>query len=94
MPRAAGLVQRCLAQGLRADIAGPGLGTLGARIRTARLVPYQAVIGAREAADDRVALRLRDGRRLDALPVAEVLTRIGALIDAHSTDLWDTDSHA
>jgi threonyl-tRNA synthetase len=94
MPRAAGLVQRCIAQGLRADIVGPEHGTLGARIRTARLVPYQAVIGAREAADDRVALRLRDGRRLDALPAAEVLTRIGALIDAHSTDLWDTDNHA
>jgi threonyl-tRNA synthetase len=57
-------------------------------------VPYQAVIGAKEAADDHVALRLRDGRRLDALPAAEVLTRIGALIGAHSTDLWDTDTRA
>ena len=32
--------------------------------------PYQAVIGAKEAADDLVALRLRDGRRLDPLPAA------------------------
>lgn len=39
-------------------------------------MPYQAVIGAKEAADDQVALRLRDGRRLDALPAAEVLNRI------------------
>jgi threonyl-tRNA synthetase len=94
MPQAAGLVQRCIDQGLRAEIAGPEHGSLGARIRTARLVPYQAVIGAKEAAADQVALRLRDGRRLDALPAAEVLSRIGALIGAHSTDLWDTDTRA
>lgn len=94
MPQAAGLVRRCLDQGLRAEIAGPEHGTLGARIRAARLVPYQAVIGAKEAADDQVALRLRDGRRLDVLPASEVLTRIGALVGAHSTDLWDSDTHA
>lgn len=76
-------------QGLRAHLAGPEQGTLGARVRAARLVPYQAVIGPREAADDQVALRLRDGRLLDAQPAAEVLRRIGMLIDAHSTDLID-----
>jgi threonyl-tRNA synthetase len=92
MPQAAGLVRRCLDQGLRAEIAGPEHGTLGARIRGARLVPYQAVIGAEEAVDDRVALRLRDGRRLDPLPAAEILSRVGALVDAHSVALWDTDS--
>ncbi|MGI5490067.1 hypothetical protein [Microtetraspora malaysiensis] len=69
-------------------IAGPEHGGLGARIRAARLVPYQAMIGAKEAADDHVALRLRDGRRLDARPVAEVLTHIGALVDARGIDLW------
>jgi threonyl-tRNA synthetase len=94
MPQAAGLLRRCIDQGLRAEIAGPEHGTLGARVRVARLVPYQAVIGAKEAVDDQVALRLRDGRRLDALPAAEVLTRIGALINAHSTGLWDTDTRA
>lgn len=36
-----------------------------------------------------VALRMRDGRRLDARPAAEVLRRIGMMIDAHSTDLID-----
>lgn len=41
------------------------------------------------ATDDQVALRLRDGRRLDALPAAEVLTRIAALVDARSTELWE-----
>jgi threonyl-tRNA synthetase len=90
MPQAAGLLRRCTDLGLRAQIAGPEHGSLGARIRAARLVPYQAVFGAKEAADDQVALRLRDGRRLDAQPAAEVLARIGVLVDGHSTDLWDT----
>ncbi|MFE3022044.1 threonine--tRNA ligase [Streptomyces sp. NPDC059256] len=88
LPNATALALRCASLGLRAEIAGPNRGTLGARIREARLVPYQAVIGAKEAADDRVALRLRDGRRLAPLPVSEALTRISALVDAHSTDLW------
>lgn len=89
--RADALVRRCVAQGLRAEVAGPERGTLGARVRAARLVPYQAVIGAKEADGDQVAMRLRDGRRLDALPAAEVLSRIGALVAAHSTELWETE---
>jgi threonyl-tRNA synthetase len=56
MPDAAGLLQRCTDLGLRAQVAGPKHGSLGARIRAARLVPYQAVIGAKEATDDQVAL--------------------------------------
>ena len=46
---------------------------MGARVRAAALrkIPYVAVIGAREAADGRVALRLRDGRQLDPMPVAD-----------------------
>jgi threonyl-tRNA synthetase len=52
-------------------------------------VPYQAVIGAREAAAGEAALRLRDGRQVPALPVGEVLARIGERVAAHSTELWD-----
>lgn len=92
VPNAASLARRCGDLGLRARIEGPDRGSLGARIRAARLVPYQAVIGAREAADDRVALRLRDGRRLDPLPVDDVIGRIGALVGAQSTELWGADS--
>ncbi len=55
--------------GLRARVAAPESGTLGSRIRSARLVPYQAILGEREAAAGQVAVRLRDGRRLPALPV-------------------------
>lgn len=47
------------------------------------------MIGAKEATDDQVALRLRDGRRLDAMPATEALARIGTLINAHSTHLWE-----
>ncbi|MGW5092688.1 threonine--tRNA ligase [Streptomyces coelicoflavus] len=93
LPNAVSLAQRCTRLGLRARIAGPDRGTLGARIRQARLIPYQAVIGAREAADDQTALRLRDGRRLAPQPVDDVLTRINALIATHTTDLW-TDAPA
>ncbi|MGW1882748.1 threonine--tRNA ligase [Streptomyces sp. NPDC001970] len=92
LDQAARLVRRCLDQGLRAELAAPDRGTLAARVRAARLVPYQAVIGAKEAAHDHVAVRLRDGRRLDALPSDEVLARIGALVSAHTTELWDGDA--
>lgn len=87
-PRAEALARRCTDRGLRAEIAGPESGSLGARIRAARRVPYQAVIGRREAADDHVALRLRDGRRIGPMPAGDVLDRIGALIGAHRTELW------
>ena len=83
------LVRRCADLGLRAEAVGPERGGLGARIRRARLVPYQAVVGAREAADGSVALRLRDGRRPDPMPVAEALSRITARVAAHDTALWE-----
>ncbi len=91
LPNAAALAQRCTDLGLRAEVAGPDRGTLGARIRQARLVPYQAVIGVKEATDDHLALRLRDGRRFESQPARDVLARIGALVAAHSTDLWHTE---
>ncbi|MFE7627774.1 threonine--tRNA ligase [Streptomyces sp. NPDC057509] len=89
LPQAEALAGRCASMGLRAEVSGREHGSLGARIRRARLVPYQAVIGAAEAADGLVALRLRDGRRLDPAPAGEVLARIVALTAAHSTALWD-----
>ncbi|TDC50078.1 threonine--tRNA ligase [Jiangella ureilytica] len=82
------VVERCLDAGLRAEVAAPGQGSLGARIRAARLVPYAAVVGAQEADGDGVALRLRDGRRLDPLPAAEAVARICARVAAHAADLW------
>ncbi|GGO30027.1 hypothetical protein GCM10010116_60170 [Microbispora rosea subsp. aerata] len=80
---------RCTELGLRAEVSGPEHGSLGARVRAARLVPYQAVIGAKEAGSDLVALRLRDGRALEAMPAAEALARIGAVAAARSAELWE-----
>ncbi|WFR72835.1 His/Gly/Thr/Pro-type tRNA ligase C-terminal domain-containing protein [Prescottella defluvii] len=81
-------MDRCNDLGLRAHAVDRGDGTLGARIRSSRRVPYQAVIGAEEAANGHVALRLRDGRRIDSRPVDDVLRDIVELIGVRSTDLW------
>ncbi|MFI9250453.1 threonine--tRNA ligase [Streptomyces sp. NPDC053069] len=87
--QAAAVVRQALQLGLRAELAGPAEGTLGARIRAARLVPYQAVIGAREAGAGLAAVRLRDGRRPGALPVPDLLAAISARVAARGTALWD-----
>ncbi|MGW4649737.1 threonine--tRNA ligase [Kitasatospora sp. NPDC004289] len=89
LPHAERLVARSLEAGLRAELAGPELGSLGARIRQARLVPYQAVLGAREAADGAVALRLRDGRQVPGVSVDGLLARIGAVVAGRWADLWE-----
>jgi threonyl-tRNA synthetase len=88
VPEAEALAGRAAGQGLRAAVARPESGSLGARIRVHRLVPYQAVIGAREAAGGQVALRLRNGRQLPARPASEVLAGIGERIAAHCAELW------
>jgi len=91
VPEAESVARQAADAGLRAIVARPQAGTLSARIHASRLVPYQAVIGAREAAAGQVALRLRDGRRRPALPAAEVLARIGERVAAHGTELWQAD---
>jgi len=75
--------------GMRAELAGPEHGSLGARIRSHRLVPYQAVIGPAEAAAGEVSVRLRDGRKLAAMPAPEALGRMCRQIGAHTAALWD-----
>ncbi|MFJ9543520.1 threonine--tRNA ligase [Streptomyces sp. NPDC101225] len=86
--RALDVVRRALAAGLRAEYAGPGQGSLGARVRAARLVPYQAVIGEKEARGDLAAVRLRDGRRPGAVAVEDLLERAGACARARDGELW------
>ncbi len=88
--RAEEVVRRAVEHGLRARLHGPEDGTLGARVRAARLVPYQAVIGEREADGDLVAVRLRDGRRIGALSGAELVRRIGERVRARGTGLWES----
>ncbi|GAA1571333.1 threonine--tRNA ligase [Kribbella sancticallisti] len=67
--------------GLRAEIAYSEEGSLGARIRENRLAPFQAVIGAREAAAYQVALRERDGKQRDAADASAVLRELVAAVD-------------
>lgn len=69
LPAAEALLRRCLAAGLRAELAPAGRGSLGARIRAHRLVPYQLVVGPREAASGRASVRLRDGSQAGEVPV-------------------------
>jgi threonyl-tRNA synthetase len=75
-------------QCLRAELAADG--SLSARIRAHRLVPYQAVIGEAEATAGEISLRLRDGQKLPPMPAAEALARIGAQVRARSPELWRT----
>ncbi|PZF84343.1 threonine--tRNA ligase [Jiangella anatolica] len=82
------VLARCLDAGLRAEISGADDGSVGARVHAARLAPYVAVVGPREAADDEVALRLRDGGRLEPLAVVEAVARIAARVGGRSAELW------
>jgi threonyl-tRNA synthetase len=75
---AAALRRRAIESGLRAELHHDG--SIGARIRAAagRKVPYAGIVGKREAADGLVALRLRDGRQLPAMPAAEAIALIAS----------------
>lgn len=91
-PAAQAVFERCVELGLRAELYAPDRGSLGARIREARLVPYQAVVGAKEASNGDVALRLRDGRRFDAMKVEHVLARVQELVARRDgMRLWDEE---
>ncbi|MGW0185084.1 threonine--tRNA ligase [Streptomyces sp. NPDC003362] len=83
------IVERAVRLGLRAELRGPGQGSLGARIRAARLVPYQAVVGEREAGGGLAAVRLRDGRRPGVLPADALLGRVAERVAARGTALWE-----
>jgi threonyl-tRNA synthetase len=91
-PRALAFASIAEERGLRVRIRGAERGSLGSRIRDARLVPYQVIIGEREAAADQVALRLRDGRQLPVMHTAAVIGQIAAQVGTHSTALWDDAS--
>jgi threonyl-tRNA synthetase len=84
---AVGFARACVEAGLR---AAPELdGSLNARVRAAaqRKIPYVAVIGAREAAEGSVALRLRDGTQLPPMPAAAAIGMIKEVIASRSHGL-------
>jgi threonyl-tRNA synthetase len=96
--RARGVADRLRAAGLRAE-CDPADASLGARIRQARdrRIPYVAVTGDRETAGEpdadglitggRVALRLRDGRRLDGIGVDRLAGEVARQVADRSADL-------
>lgn len=86
-----GYADRAIRAGLRAQVEVDG--SLAARVRdAARIrVPYVAVIGPQEAADDLVALRLRDGRALDPMPSGAALRLIGEVVAARAHALLPGD---
>ncbi|RFU84810.1 threonine--tRNA ligase [Streptomyces triticagri] len=86
------LVALCAERELRAELVPAGRGSLGARIRDARLVPYQAVVGGREADAGEVSVRLRDGRRLPPLPVREFADRVAGLVRGRAIRLWGDEA--
>ena len=88
-PQAAAFASLAQERGLRVQVTGAEHGSLGSRIRETRLVPYQAIIGEREAAIGQVALRLRGGRQLPALPAAAAIAGIAAHVGTYSSKLWD-----
>lgn len=72
VPYAREILDRC--GDVRAEIVAQG--SLGARIRDGRLVPFQAVIGREEVAAGQLSVRLRDGSRVDAQPAEDALASI------------------
>ena len=84
---AADLTRAAIEAGLRARADHDG--SIGARIRTAahHRIPYVGVLGPREAPRQEVALRLRDGRQLPAMPVAAAIDLIARVTAARSPDL-------
>jgi threonyl-tRNA synthetase len=82
------LEQQLRAEGIRAN-ADLGNDRMNAKIRNAQLmkVPYMLVVGDQEVASQTVALRRRDGKRQDALPVAEFIAMTKERIQTRSAEL-------
>jgi threonyl-tRNA synthetase len=74
VPYARDVARRLTDAGLRVEV-NDRRDRMQAKIREAQLqkIPYMLVVGKREAADDAVAVRLRNGRDLGAMPVDDFL---------------------
>jgi threonyl-tRNA synthetase len=64
-----------------------------AKIREAQRqkIPYMLVVGKREAAEGAVAVRLRSGRDLGAMPVSSFLDLAPPRVDSRSLYLDDAE---
>jgi threonyl-tRNA synthetase len=74
--------------GIRAE-ADLGADRMNAKIRQAQLfkVPYMAVVGDREMAEEQISLRKRDGSRRDNLSVGEFVAMVKQKISTRSREL-------
>jgi threonyl-tRNA synthetase len=79
---------RLVGRGVRAEVDGRNE-KLGYKIREAqvRKVPYMLVVGAREEEAGQVALRLRTGEDLGAVPVETAVERIADRTSSRSLEL-------
>jgi threonyl-tRNA synthetase len=87
-PFADAVLDQLKTAGIRADVDRTG-GRMQAKIRNAQLqkVPYMLVIGKREEEAGAVAVRLRSGEDLGAMPVEDFLKLIVPVIETKSLDL-------
>ena len=74
--------------GIRVDV-DDGRDRMQAKIRNAQIkkIPFMLVIGKREAEAGAVAIRLRTGDDLGAVPVVEAIALMRNLIDNRSLEL-------
>lgn len=88
VPFAEQVEQRLKDACIRAEV-NKDSGRMQAKIRNAQLqkIPYMLVIGGREAEVDSVAVRLRTGDDLGAMPVEEFIAKVKPVIDTKSLDL-------
>jgi threonyl-tRNA synthetase len=80
--------KRLQAAGLRAEV-DESRDRMQAKIRNAQLqkVPYMLVVGKREVEQDAVAVRLRSGEDLGAIPIEEFIGLASALAESRSLEL-------
>jgi threonyl-tRNA synthetase len=71
------VLDRCKAAGIRATLDdGADKITYKIRLAHGKKIPYQAVIGAREAEEGKLAVKGRGGEDLGSIPVEEFITRL------------------
>jgi threonyl-tRNA synthetase len=78
---------RALAAGLRVEVVAANE-SLAARIRANRLVPYLAIVGAKEAEAQAMSVRLRGGRHLPMVRAEDALAGILARVHSRTAELW------
>jgi threonyl-tRNA synthetase len=64
-------------------------GRLNAKIRDCqnRRIPYMLIVGEREAGEDTVSIRLRDGRQMPAMKIAEFAAYAAGKIESRDSEL-------